>query len=95
MRFNFPKGLLPGENYTFEKKLVGVSLDVGGNINSGDTIRYINRKQTNVPMRCHYDNKGNNICVPIVGLKFIECITTISTNDDGSNKFPLVVSFPQ
>lgn len=94
-RFNFPKGLLPGENYTFEKKLVGVSLDGGGNINSGDTIRNINRKQTNVPTRCHYDNKGNNICVPIEGLKFKECTTTISTNDDGSSKFPLVVSFPQ
>lgn len=95
VRFNFPKGLLPGEDYTFEKKLVGVSLDGGGNINSGDTIRNINTKPTNIPTRCHYDSKGNNVCVPIEGLKFIECAANISTNDDGSSKFPLVVNFPQ
>jgi len=96
--FTFPKALLPGEEYTYKKENVGVSLDGGGGISGGDVIRNIkntNNKDMNLIPRCHYDGKGNNVCVPVEGLKFKECTATIAIDNGSEDEFPLNFSFPQ
>lgn len=84
----FSKALLPGEDKTVE--INRIQLD-------SSSLERINSSGVHF-QKCHYDNNGNNVCVPIDGFKFKECTvvtSTVPTNVDYPNKFPLVVNFPQ
>lgn len=83
----FSKALLSGENKTVKFNRITLSIVGAENIDLSGT-----RFQT-----CRYDNNGNNICTPIDGIKIKECTvvtSTVPTNIDHPNKFPLVVNFP-
>jgi len=84
----FSKALLPGESKIVEFNKI--QLDSAG-------LERINSSGVHF-QKCNYDNNGNNVCAPIEGFKFKECnvvTSTVSTNIDYPNKFPLVVNFPQ